>query len=253
MQQAEASLRRLQTDYIDVYWLHMWDRTTPIEETLRGLEDLVTSGKVRHIGLSDLPAWKVAEAQTIAHFRGWPPVIALQLEYSLLERSVEGELIPMAQSMGIGVMPWSPLKNGFLSGKCNRDNAGSVDSPRSAMAGRRSEADYAVIDALQAVSAEAGASPAAVAVAWVHSRPGVASILIGARRLDQLTANLAALDMTLTAEQIATLDAVSKPVLVTPSSLRFSAFRAPPSTACAALTDAGCQHRALLTRSGDRQ
>ena len=100
MQQAEASLRRLQTDYIDVYWLHNWDRTMPIEETLRGLEDLVTSGKVRYIGLSDLPAWKVAEAQTIAHFRGWSPVIALQLEYSLLERTVEGELIPMAQSMG---------------------------------------------------------------------------------------------------------------------------------------------------------
>jgi aryl-alcohol dehydrogenase-like predicted oxidoreductase len=117
MQQAEASLRRLQTDYIDLYWLHNWDRATPIEETLRGLEDLVTSGKARYIGLSDLPAWKVAEAQTIAHFRGWSPVIALQLEYSLLERTVEGELIPMAQSMGIGVMPWSPLKNGFLSGK----------------------------------------------------------------------------------------------------------------------------------------
>ena len=130
----------------------------------------MTSGKVRYIGLSDLPAWKVSEAQTIAHFRGWSPVIALQLEYSLLERTVEGELIPMAQSMGIGVMPWSPLKNGFLSGKYNRDNAGSVDSAHAH--GRPAEqADYVVIDALQAVSAEVGASPAAVALAWVREPP----------------------------------------------------------------------------------
>jgi aryl-alcohol dehydrogenase-like predicted oxidoreductase len=217
MQQAEASLRRLQTDYIDIYWLHCWHRTTPIEETLRGLEDLVTSGKVRYIGLSDLPAWKVSEAQTIAHLRGWSPVVALQLEYSLMERTVEGELIPMAQSMGIGAMPWSPLKNGFLSGKYSRDNAGSVGSPRSGWVGQRSEADYVVIDALQAVSAEVGASPAAIALAWVRSRPGVASTLIGARRMDQLTNNLAALEVTLTAEQIATLDAVSKPVLSFPA------------------------------------
>jgi aryl-alcohol dehydrogenase-like predicted oxidoreductase len=177
----------------------------------------VTSGKVRYIGLSDLPAWKVSEAQTIAHLRGWSPVVALQLEYSLMERTVEGELIPMAQSMGIGAMPWSPLKNGFLSGKYSRDNAGSVGSPRSGWVGQRSEADYVVIDALQAVSAEVGASPAAIALAWVRSRPGVASTLIGARRMDQLTNNLAALEVTLTAEQIATLDAVSKPVLSFPA------------------------------------
>jgi aryl-alcohol dehydrogenase-like predicted oxidoreductase len=217
MQQAEASLRRLQTDYIDIYWLHQWDRTTPIEETLRGLEDLVTSGKVRYIGLSDLPAWKVSEAQTIAHFRGWSPVIALQLEYSLLERSVEGELIPMAQAMGIGVMPWSPLKSGFLSGKYTRDNAGSVDTTRSAHVGVRSEADYAVIDSLKAIADDLGVSVATVALAWVRSRPGVASTLIGARRMDQMTANLAALDVTLTAEQVAALDAVSKPVLSFPA------------------------------------
>jgi aryl-alcohol dehydrogenase-like predicted oxidoreductase len=217
MQQAEASLRRLRTDYIDIYWLHMWDRATPIEETLRGLEDLVTSGKVRYIGLSDLPAWKVSEAQTVAHFRGWSPIIALQLEYSLLERTIEGELIPMAQAMGIGVMPWSPLKSGFLSGKFRRDNAGSGDSTRRSLVGLPSEADHVVIDAVRALSVEIGASPAAVALAWVRSRPGVASTLIGARRLDQLTANLAALDLTLSAEQITILDAVSKPVLGFPS------------------------------------
>jgi aryl-alcohol dehydrogenase-like predicted oxidoreductase len=248
MQQAEASLRRLQTDYIDVYWLHNWDRTTPIEETLRGLEDLVTSGKVRYIGLSDLPAWKVSEAQTIAHFRGWSPVIALQLEYSLLERTVEGELIPMAQSMGIGVMPWSPLRNGFLSGKYKRDNAGSVDTARTALVGVPGEENYVVIDALRAISTEVGASPAAVALAWVHGRPGVASILIGARRMDQLTANLAALDVRLTADQIATLDAVSKPVLSFPAGYaqisqmfgfpgtRIDGMQTPPSPMLAAST-----------------
>jgi aryl-alcohol dehydrogenase-like predicted oxidoreductase len=217
MQQAEGSLRRLQTDYIDIYWLHHWDRSTPIEETLRGLEDLVTSGKVRYIGFSDLPAWKVSEAQTSAYFRGWSPVIALQLEYSLLQRTVEGELMPMAQSMGIGVMPWSPLKNGFLSGKYRRDNAGSVDTLRAPLVGGPSQADYVVIDALAAVSSEIGASPAAVALAWVHNRPGVASTLIGARRMDQLTANLTALDVGLTADHIAILDAVSQPSLSFPA------------------------------------
>jgi aryl-alcohol dehydrogenase-like predicted oxidoreductase len=184
---------------------------------MRGLENLVTSGKVRYIGLSDLPAWKVSEARTIACFRGWSPVIALQLEYSLLQRTVEGELIPMAQSMGIGIMPWSPLKNGFLSGKYSRDNAGSVDTLRGSLVGAPSEADYVVIDALHAVSDEIGASPATVALAWVHSRPGVASTIIGARRMDQLTANLAALDVKLTADHITTLDAISEPSLNFPA------------------------------------
>src|SRR3981189_2294346 len=153
--QCEQSLRRLQTDYIDLYWLHQNDRFTPIEETLRGLDDLVASGKVRHIGFSDLPAWKVSEAQTIAHFRRWAPVIAVQLEYSLLERTAEGELFPMAQEMGIGIMPWSPLKHGFLSGKFRRENAGSVDTKRTAM-DAPSETDYLVIDALCAVAEEVG-------------------------------------------------------------------------------------------------
>jgi aryl-alcohol dehydrogenase-like predicted oxidoreductase len=218
IQQCEASLRRLQTDYIDIYWLHIWDRTAPIEETLRGLDDLVASGKVRYIGLSDLPAWKVSEAQTIAHFRGWAPIIAVQLEYSLLERTAEGELFPMAQEMGMGIMPWSPLKHGFLSGKFRRDNAGSVDTKRTAM-GVPGEKDYVVIDALCAVADEVGATPAAVALAWVWSRPGVESTLIGARRPDQLQANLAALDLTLTVAQMAQLNEVSKPALNFPADI----------------------------------
>jgi aryl-alcohol dehydrogenase-like predicted oxidoreductase len=115
--QLEESLRRLQTDYVDLYWLHNWDRRAPIEETLRALDDLVAAGKVRYVGLSDVPAWVSAQAQTIAQFRGWTPVTALQLEYSLLERTPEGELLPMAEDLGVGVMPWSPLRGGQLSGK----------------------------------------------------------------------------------------------------------------------------------------
>jgi len=219
IQQCEASLRRLLTDYIDICWLHNWDRTAPIEETLRGLDDLVASGKVRYIGFSDLPAWKVVEAQTIAHFRGWAPIIAVQLEYSLLERTAEGEPFPMAQAMGMGIMPWSPLKSGFLSGKFRRDNAGSVDTKRTAMVRVPGEKDYVVIDALCAVADEVGATPASIALAWVRSRPGVGSTLIGARRPDQLQANLAALDLILTDAQIAKLNDASKPALNFPADI----------------------------------
>jgi aryl-alcohol dehydrogenase-like predicted oxidoreductase len=217
VQQLEQSLRRLRTDYLDIYWLHNWDPVAPVEETLRTLDDLVAAGKVRYVGFSDLPAWKTAEAQTLARFRGWAPIIAVQLEYSLLERTVEGELIPMAAGLGMGVMPWSPLKSGFLSGKFSRRNSGPVDSARSALVGTPSTRDYDVIDVLGRVAEEAGASPAAVAIAWVHSRPSVSSTLIGARRLDQLRSNLAALELTLTAEQLAALDAVSRPALNFPA------------------------------------
>src|ERR1700704_5460133 len=175
---------------------------------MRALDDLVTAGKVRYLGISDAPAWKVAQAQTVAHFRGWAPLIALQVEYSLLERTVEGELTPMAQELGLGVMPWSPLKNGWLSGKYTRENTGSAASAassRAAIVGMPTEKDYFVIDALKAVAAELDASPVAVALAWVQGRPGVASTIIGARRIDQLHANLAALHVRLTDAQVATL------------------------------------------------
>ena len=126
----EQSLRRLQTDYIDLYWMHCWDQLTPIDETMRALDDLVRAGKVRYIGFSDTPAWKVAQAQTIAQFRGWSPLVALQIEYSLLERTVEGELIPMARELGLGVTPWSPLRGGVLSGKYTRENAATAKADR---------------------------------------------------------------------------------------------------------------------------
>lgn len=217
IQQCEASLNRLQSDYIDIYWLHNWDRAAPIEETLRGLDDLVTAGKIRYVGFSDIPAWKTAEAQTIAHFRGWAPIIALQLEYSLLERTSEGELFPMAQAMGMGVMPWSPLKSGFLSGKFRRGSEGNVDTKRTSMVGVPSAADYGIIEVVVDVASELGLSPASVALAWVRSRVGVSSTLIGARRLDQLKANLDSLEVTLSAEQISKLDGVSKPKLNFPA------------------------------------
>ena len=213
----EQSLRRLQTDYIDLYWMHCWDRFTPIEETMRALDDLVAAGKVRYLGLSDTPAWKVAQAQTIARFRGWAPLVALQIEYSLLERTVEGELIPMALEMGLGVTPWSPLKSGVLSGKYTRENAATMKADRGErVTASLNERIFAIIDELRAIGTELNATPAAVALAWVQGRAGVASTIIGARRLDQLDQNLAALDLTLGAEQIARLDALSKPTLSFP-------------------------------------
>ncbi len=142
-----TSLRRLQTDYIDLYWLHNWDVHTPIDETMAALEDLVRSGKVRYIGVSDTPAWKVAQANVTSMFRGWSSFIGLQIEYSLLERSVEQELVPMAQELGLGITPWSPLKSGVLSGKYTRSSAGRVKSDRSAfIAAVLKETTYALID-----------------------------------------------------------------------------------------------------------
>jgi aryl-alcohol dehydrogenase-like predicted oxidoreductase len=168
--QLHESLRRLQTDYIDLYWLHGWDRNAPIEQTLRALDDVVTAGKVRYIALSDVPAWVAAQAQTIAGFRGWAPITALQLEYSLLERTSDGELH-----------------------------------------------DWPVIDAVAQVATELGVTSAQVALAWVVGRPGIGSTLIGARTIEQLHANLASLDVTLTPEQRATLDEVSAPTLDFPA------------------------------------
>jgi aryl-alcohol dehydrogenase-like predicted oxidoreductase len=210
----ESSLRRLQTDYIDLYWMHCWDRFTPVDETMRALDDLIASGKVRYLGFSDTPAWKVAEAQVTARFRGWAPLVALQIEYSLVERTVEGELVPMALEMGLGITPWSPLKSGALSGKYTRQNAGQVKPGRgawveNALTGRT----YDIVDVLIRVARELGTTPARVALAWVQSRPGVASTIIGARTLAQLEDNLAALEEKLTPEQLNALDEVSRPTL----------------------------------------
>ncbi|MFJ8958536.1 aldo/keto reductase [Lentzea sp. NPDC102401] len=204
--QLEDSLRRLRTDHVDVYWLHNFDPATPVEETLRALDDQVRAGKVRYVGFSDIPAWATAEAATLARWYGWSPIIALQLCYSLLERTSEGELIPMAQAMGMGVLPWSPLAGGLLSGRHSGDRG---QSP--------SAAEQAVIDAVVAVAAEIGVPAAQVALAWLRGRPGVSSVVIGARRAAQFETNLGALDVTLSGAQRARLDEVSVPKLNFPA------------------------------------
>lgn len=210
----EQSLRRLQTDYIDLYWMHCWDVNTPIEETMRALDDLVASGKVRYLGFSDTPAWKVMEAQMLARFRGWSPLIALQLEYSLLERTIEGELVPLALEHGLGITPWSPLKSGVLSGKYTRENAGQIKAGRGEWAtSALNEKTYTLLDAMAKIAKDAGSTPARVALSWVRNRPGVASTILGARTLEQLEDNVAALDLPLTAEQTAVLDQLSAPQL----------------------------------------
>lgn len=215
---AHESLRRLQTDYIDLYWMHCWDRNTPVEETLRALDDLVRAGKVRYVGFSDTPAWKVAQAQVTAQLRAWTPLVALQIEYSLLERTVEGELVPMAQELGLGVTPWSPLRSGVLSGKYTRENAGKVKPDRGPwVEGSLDERAYRVIDVLRRIADELSTSPAQVALAWVRDRPGVSSVIIGARTPQQLESNLAAVDLKLRPEQAAALDEVSRPALDFPA------------------------------------
>ena len=216
--QLHESLRRLQTDYIDLYWLHNWDRRAPIEETLRALDDLVTAGKVRYIGLSDVPAWVAAQAQTVARFRGWAPVTALQLEYSLLERTPEGELLPMAEALDLGVLPWSPLRGGQLSGKYTRNNGTPTDSRRGRYA-EPIERDWDVIEAVSRVAAELGVGSAEVALAWVRSRPAVTSTLIGARTIEQLRSNLASLEITLAPDQLTALDEPSTPSLDFPAGI----------------------------------
>jgi aryl-alcohol dehydrogenase-like predicted oxidoreductase len=214
----EQSLRRLQTDYIDLYWMHLWDRHTPIEETMRALEDLVQTGKVRYLGFSDTPAWKVTQAQVTAHFRGWAPLSAIQIEYSLLERTVEGELLPMAQELGLAVTPWSPLKSGVLSGKYTRKNHGEQKAARGAWAESfLNEKAYTLIDELIAIAKSLDTTPARVALAWVQAQLAVTSTIIGARTIEQLDQNLGALDVHLPAESIAKLEALSQPQLDFPA------------------------------------
>jgi aryl-alcohol dehydrogenase-like predicted oxidoreductase len=215
VQQCENSLRRLATDYIDLYWMHAWDDFTPIDETMRALDDLVSSGKVRYVGVSDTPAWKVAQAQTLTELRGWTPFVGLQIEYSLLERTVEGELIPMARELGLGVTPWSPLKSGVLSGKFTRQNADQSD--RGDWANLfLTDATYDLIDLLIGAAKELDSTPARVALSWVQNRPGVTSTIIGARRLNQLEDNLAALDLQLPETILAKLDEATTPTLPFP-------------------------------------
>ncbi|WP_328603529.1 aldo/keto reductase [Amycolatopsis sp. NBC_00345] len=214
--QLDESLRRLRTDHLDLYWLHNWDRNTPIEETLRTLDDLVRAGKIRYIGFSNTPAWVTAQAQTTALLKSWTPLIALQVEYSLLARTVEGELAPLALDQGLALVPWGPLKNGFLSGKYRR-GAQVADSARTAFIGSPDEDQFTVIDAVAAIADELGTTSAAVSLAWLRARKGTVVPIVGARRVEHLQDNLAALELALTPDHLRTLDEVSAPTLDYPA------------------------------------
>ena len=213
MQAVEASLKRLRTDYIDLYWVHIWDEITPVEEVMRGLDDLVRTGKVLYTGISDAPAWWIAQANTLAHLRGWSPFIGLQIEYSLIERTVERELIPMAKALNIGVTAWSPLANGVLTGKYHGHGPSepgrmSTDMLKDFMP--EQQRTDRIVAAVKTVSDETGRSLAQVALAWLRYRPVPVIPIIGARKLSQFQDNLASLDLTLSADQLKTLDEASR-------------------------------------------
>ncbi|WP_394615088.1 aldo/keto reductase [Lentzea sp. JNUCC 0626] len=214
--QLEETLRRLNTDYLDLYWLHNWDRSTPVEETMRALDDLVGSGKVGYVGFSNVPAWVTAQAQTMALLRGWTPLVALQVEYSLLARTVEGEIGPMSRDFGLALVPWSPLKNGFLSGKYRR-NVQVKDSERTKFVGGPTDEEFEVIDVVTKIADETGTTPAAVSLAWLRQREGTVVPIIGARKVEHLESNLE--EVVLTEEQLKELDVVSQPELNYPSQL----------------------------------
>src|ERR1700682_6368726 len=213
MQALEASLKRLQTNYIDLYWVHMWDGITPVEEVMRGLDDIVHQGKVLYVGISDTPAWWIAQANTLAELRGWTQFIGLQVEYSLVERTVERELIPMSNALNLGVLAWSPLAKGVLSGKYHGD--GRADGGRmsnEAMKEFLPEEQRAtrIISAVKAVSEQVGRSMAQVALAWLRHQTVPVIPIMGARKVSQLQDNLASLDLELSAEQLKSLDGASR-------------------------------------------
>jgi aryl-alcohol dehydrogenase-like predicted oxidoreductase len=222
MQAVEASLKRLQTDYIDLYWVHIWDGITPVEEVMRGLDDMVRQGKVLYVGISDAPAWWVAQANTLAELRGWTRFIGLQIEYSLMERTVERELVPMTKALNLGVLAWSPLASGVLTGKYHGE--GKADGGRMTNEGMKAflpeeQRAAPIISAVKSVSAQVGRSMAQVALAWLLHQTVPVIPIIGARKVSQLQDNLASLDLVLSAEQMKTLDGASQIELGFPQSI----------------------------------
>ena len=230
----DGSLTRLRTGFIDLYWLHVWDGVTPAEELLETMTSLVRTGKIRYWGMSNAPAWYVAQLATLASVRGLPGPIALQMFYALVNRDIEDEHVPLARSAGMGIVPWSPLAYGLLTGKYDRatveagaprtgglpNEAGSSGSERPADDKRLdganpfgdslfTERNWRIVDAVRGVAEAVGQSPARVALSWVIQRPGVTSTLMGVSRAAQVADNVAALDLVLPPEHRATLDAVS--------------------------------------------
>ncbi|MDT0303839.1 aldo/keto reductase [Streptomonospora wellingtoniae] len=228
----ESSLRRLNTDYLDLLYLHVWDSTTPVEEILRGMDDLVRQGKVLYVAISNAPAWQAARMQAIADLRGWSPLVALQIEYSLINRTGERDLIPMAREMGLGVVPYSPLGGGVLTGKYSRDDltattAGSDGSTRKSLnltLGNISERNFAIAEVVKEIATELGRPPAQVGLAWTLQNPGVTAPIIGARTVGQLQGNLGALEVDFTASQAARLDEASAIELGSPHDLIAGGF-----------------------------
>jgi aryl-alcohol dehydrogenase-like predicted oxidoreductase len=210
-QSLEASLKRLRTEYIDLYWVHAWDFTTPVDEVMRALDDAVRAGKVLHVGISDAPAWIVAQANTLAEFRGWSAFVGVQAQYNLIERTIERDLIPMARAFDIAIVAWSPLAFGILTGKYGIGNDPVEDGRRAELiAHRLTPRNLAILAEAKAVAAGLGRSVAQIAIAWVRTRGIDVIPMIGARTPAQFNENLACLDFTLPAEALARLDAASK-------------------------------------------
>ena len=210
-QQIEESLQRLQMDHVDLYQIHGFDPLTPLEETMRGLEDVVRSGKVRYIGCSNLAAWQVMKANGIAEKNGWTKFVSTQNYYSIAGRDLENEIVPMVQDQQMAILPWSPLAGGFLSGKYTRTNKPADDSRRLSFdfPPVNQEKAYDIIEAIQPIAEAHGVSVARIALAWVLSKPGVTSVIIGAKNTNQLLDNIQAADVTLTVEEREQLDEIS--------------------------------------------
>jgi len=216
----EASLRRLDTDVIDVFYMHGWDAFTPLEESLRAFDDLVTAGKVRYIGVSNFAAWQTMKALGLSDRNGWARFVGAQYQYSLVVRDVETELTPLCVAEGVSLVPWGPLGGGFLSGKYKAGDrpapgagriASTPDEWEESWARRATDANWKTLAAVEAVAAaHDGATPAQVSLAWLLAQPAVASVVIGARTPEQLAGNLAAAELRLSAAELTTLDTVSK-------------------------------------------
>lgn len=210
-QSVEGSLRRLRTDRIDLLWVHLPDGLTPVEELMRGLDDLARAGKILYAGFSDFPAWRVARAATLAELRGSLPLAGVQIEYSLVERTAERELLPMAGALGLGTVAWSPLGGGLLTGKYRRGEVGRATQLGMLIHQEDDERKAAVLDALEKVAAETGSNMGRVAIAWVIARGAIP--IIGPKSVLQLDDNLAAASLDLTEQQLALLDAAGAPSL----------------------------------------
>jgi aryl-alcohol dehydrogenase-like predicted oxidoreductase len=207
IQSLEGSLKRLNTDYVDLFWLHAWDFTTPIEEVMRALDDMVRQGKVMYVGISDTPAWIVSQANTMAQYCGWTPFVALQIEYSLIERTPERDLLPMAQAFEMAVTPWSPLAGGVLAGKYNQQNGNGQSTSRGQKIPERS---LKIAEVVNQIAQESGHSSSQIALAWIRAQGSTMIPIIGARKLSQLQDNLACLEIAITSEQIKRLNEVSQ-------------------------------------------